>query len=444
MRTPLLLAVMCAASARSQAPAPAQGHQHHQHGATPPGLAMQAIDGPAWTLEELEAVAIERNPTLRQAQAEVDAAAGMRRQAGRYPNPRVGAVGEELNDSPSLRGGELGAFVEQRVVTGGKLQRAREAAEGRQSQAAAMQQAQLLRVRTTVRSRFYEALAAQRLVEVQAGLADLAGQAVSISGELANVGQADRPDVLQAEIEAQAAEMALMEARFGLDAAWRRLAVVVGDASLERRPLGGELEAYPVIDAAAALERVLAQSPEVALAEAGVTRAGAEVRQARASVVPDIDAEAGFRHNPAFGANGVPIGREGFFRVGVDLPIFDRKRGAIQAARAREDSAKVETERVKLSLSERMADAYRDYATATALAQRYRETMLPKAQQAYEMYLANFRSMSGAYPQVLIAQRNWFQLQRDYVRTLERVWVSSLLIDGLLLEGALDSPVSFE
>ena len=431
-----LLALLAAVTALAQTP---PQHQHHQHPASAPQAA--APEGPVWTLSDLEGLAIQRNPTLRQAQAEVDAAAGLRRQAGRYPNFRVGAVGEELNDSPSLRGGEFGLFVEQTLVTGGKLQRAREAAEGRQDQAAAMQQAQLLRVRTTIRSRFYETLAAQRLVEVQTRLAELAAQAVGISEELANVGQADRPDVLQAEIEGQSAEMALLEARFDLDAAWASLASAVGDGALERRLLSGDLEGFPQIDVEAALQRVLAESPEIALAQAGVDRAGAEERQARASVIPDIDAEAGFRNNPVSGANGVPIGREGFFRVGVDVPLFDRKRGAIQAARARVTSAEAEAERVKLSLNERMADAYRHYATATALAQRYSETMLPKAQQAYDMYLRNFQSMSGAYPQVLIAQRNWFQLQRDYVRTLERVWTSALLIDGLLLEGALESPM---
>lgn len=437
----LAVAAAGAQTPAPQTPPPAQ-HEHHQHPAPAPAPAVQSpsLEGPVWTLSELEALSIERNPTLRQAQAEVDAAAGMRRQAGRYPNLRVGSVGEELNNSPSLRGGEFGLFVEQTLVTGGKLQRAREAASGRQDQASAMQEAQLLRVRTTIRSRFYEALAAQRLVDLQGRLAELAAQAVEISQDLANVGQADRPDVLQAEIEGQAAEMALLEARFDLDAAWARLASAVGDARLDRRALAGELEPYPNLDAEAALARVLAESPELALAQAGVTRAGAEERQARASVIPDIDAEAGFRNNPVIGASGAPIGREGFFRVGVDLPIFDRKRGAIQAAKARVTSAEAEAERVRLSLNERMADAYRHYATATALAARYRETMLPKAQQAYEMYLQNFRSMSGAYPQVLIAQRNWFQLQRDYVRTLERVWSSALLIDGLLLEGALERP----
>ncbi|MCB9384934.1 MAG: TolC family protein [Bryobacterales bacterium] len=439
----LVLALALAPAALAQQPA--QGaHEHHQHAPAATQAPAPAPDGPVWRVDELEALAIERNPTLREAQAEVDAAAGLRRQAGRYPNMHAGVVGDELSNSPVLRGGEVGVFVEQRIVTGGKLQLARQAADSRKLQAAAVQQAQLQRVRTSIRSSFYEALAAQRLVELQRRLAELAGQAVRISQELANVGQADRPDVLQAEIEAQSAEMALVEAQFDLEAAWRHLASEVGDSTLESRTLVGDLEEFPRIDAQGALDRILAESPELALARAGVSYADAEHRRTRASVIPDIDAAAGVRNNPAVYGTNAPIGREGFFQVGVEVPLFDRKRGAIRAAEARVEAAKAEAERVQLSLNQRMADAYRHYASSTALAGRYRDIMLPKAQQAYEMYLQNFRGMSGAYPQVLIAQRNWFQLQRDYVRTLERVWTSALLIDGLLLEGALESPIELE
>ena len=42
--------------------------------------------------------------------------------------------------------------------------------------------------------------------------------------------------------------------------------------------------------------------------------------------------------------------------------------------------------------------------------------------------------MSAAYPQVLIAQRNWFQLQEDYVAVLVRAWQSAVEIQGLLVE----------
>jgi cobalt-zinc-cadmium efflux system outer membrane protein len=41
--------------------------------------------------------------------------------------------------------------------------------------------------------------------------------------------------------------------------------------------------------------------------------------------------------------------------------------------------------------------------------------------------------MAAAYPQVIIAQRNLFQLQEDYISTLVSAWQRAVEIQGLLL-----------
>jgi outer membrane protein, heavy metal efflux system len=48
------------------------------------------------TLEELQAMALSNNPTIRQARTSVEAAAGRTRQAGLWPNSTIGYVGEEI------------------------------------------------------------------------------------------------------------------------------------------------------------------------------------------------------------------------------------------------------------------------------------------------------------------------------------------------------------
>jgi cobalt-zinc-cadmium efflux system outer membrane protein len=132
-----------------------------------------------------------------------------------------------------------------------------------------------------------------------------------------------------------------------------------------------------------------------------------------------------------------PVGIEGFFDVGVQIPIFNRNQGNIEAARARVDKARLEVERTKLSLRSRLAEVYREYITALTRADRYRHEVLPKAQKAYELYLNNFRQMAGAYPQALIAQRNLFQLEDAYVDSLKSIWQRSIEIRGLLLDGGI-------
>ena len=48
------------------------------------------------TLDQLEQLAIENNPTARAAQAAIEAARGRVRQAGAWPNPTIGYTGEEI------------------------------------------------------------------------------------------------------------------------------------------------------------------------------------------------------------------------------------------------------------------------------------------------------------------------------------------------------------
>ena len=334
---------------------------------------------------------------------------------------------------------EVGPFIQQRVVTGGKLGLAQDVLEQDRRAAEQGELAQISRVRNGVRSLFYRAGGA-----AAGGGRASPGRHRRRGGhdqqDLANVGQADRPDVLQADIEAQAAEMALVRAGRASQA-WRMLAAAMGRPDLEPRPLQGDLEALPRLDHDAALQRLLADSPEISQAVARTARAEATIQRERAAVVPDIMAKAGFRYNPASAADGRPVGREGLFEIGVDIPIFNRNRGNVSAAKADAERAQAEVERLKLTLQQRLAIAYQDYAASAALAERYRERMLPRARESYELYMSGFRRMAAAYPQVLIAQRNLFQLQEDYVRTLSRAWQSAVSIEGMLLTEALDAPL---
>jgi cobalt-zinc-cadmium efflux system outer membrane protein len=175
----------------------------HSAGAQPRdyALSQNVSAGTALTLEQLQQMALTGNPTLAQAQAGVQAAAGRTKQAGLWPNPTVGYSSEEVRGG-SFGGGQQGAFIQQTVILGGKLALERKifAAEGKQAEAGAREQR--LRVENGVRSAFYQALAAQQLVETRKRLSELANDAVQTTEQLFNIGQADQPDVLQSQVEA--------------------------------------------------------------------------------------------------------------------------------------------------------------------------------------------------------------------------------------------------
>src|SRR5260370_3373274 len=109
----------------------------------------------------------------------------------------------------SVHGGEEGFFVQQDIVMGGKLGLNRRIFDQELKQAQTEGEEQKLRVVTNVRVSYIQALAAQQTLELRQGLNKLADDAVHTSHHLSNVGQADAPDVLESEVEAQQAQLAL-------------------------------------------------------------------------------------------------------------------------------------------------------------------------------------------------------------------------------------------
>ncbi len=424
-----------------QTAAPAQHEQHPQSAPQAAQPQEPEESGPVLTLEELERMALAGNPTLKQAIAEVRVAAGRAKQAGLYPNPTVGYIGEEIRGGRS-RGGQQGFFVEQPIVLGGKLKLGRQVFEQERVQAEAESDEQRLRVTNAVRMLYFHALASQETVAVRRKLAKLANEAVEVSRQLHNVGQADQPDMLQSEIEAQRAELMLIEAENRRQQAWTALAAVVGNPQLPLVRLAGRLEENtPRISPEQYIEDLVRNSPAVRIAEAGVKRAELSVTRARREAVPDLFLRGGLQQNrELLEPTGRPVGLQGFAEVGVQLKLFNRNQGGVDAARAELERAHAEARRVELVLRERSAGLLRTYRDASAAVERYRDQMIPRAQRAYELYLAKYQEVAASYPQVLIAQRTLFQLQTDYIEAMETMWTNSIALQGYLLTDGLEAP----
>jgi cobalt-zinc-cadmium efflux system outer membrane protein len=293
-----------------------------------------------------------------------------------------------------------------------------------------------------VRILYYETLGAQQLLELRQHLAEVAGQAVTTSKQLYNVGQADEPDVLEAEAEAGVTQLAVVDAQNNRQRLWQQLAATVGVPALPLTSLAGNLEhPLPSLSRNQTLATILVASPEMKVAEAGLRRAEWALQRSRVAPIPDIQFRGGMRHNRELLESplGRPFGLEGFAEVGVQIPIFNRNQGNVQSAQAELASARQEVERVRLSLEQRFALAFQDYSNSLEAAGRYQNDILPKAQRAYELYLNKYHEMAAAFPQVLIAQRTWFQLQEDYIGSLVRLWSAVSEIRGMLLTGALET-----
>lgn len=405
------------------------------------GKAQEQAKVPLATLTSLQQLAAQSNPTLRQAEAEIHAAKARQEQSGLYPNPTVGYTGDEIRGG-SVGGGKQGFFVSQPIVTAGKLGKNRKIFGEEIHLAEVEAEEQKMRIENAVRIGFYRVLGAQEMLEAQRDLARIAQDNAETEHRLSNTGQADKPEVLQAEVEARRMQMAVRVRENTLRQEWRGLTAVIGKPDLPLQVVEGNLEAdLPRLNEEQVVQAIAKESPAVRIAATSTSRAQAVLERAKAEPVPDLQLRVGAEY---FGEQlpGInrSIGWEGIAEVGVTLPLWNRNQGNIAAARQEIDRAQREETRIELTLRERAAAVLDQYATARIMADEYREEILPRAKEAYSLNVDRYGKMLASYPVVLESQRALYQLHLEYVATLENVWTTGTALQGYLLTDGLEAP----
>lgn len=387
---------------------------------------------PALTLDDLEQIALESNPTLIQAAMAVRAAQGGYLQAGLYPNPGVGYAGGDMGIEGTS--GQQGAVFSQEIVTSGKLRLGRAVAGHEVQQARHAFEAQRWRVLNDVRGGYYEVLLAQRMIDVNGQLARIAAEGLKTIEQLRAAQEVGEADVLQARVEAEVANLGLHEARNRHRAAWRRLAGVLGRPEMGPAPLAGDIDAeLPQFDWQETLIRLWTQSPELAQARAGVERARCELALQYAERVPNLEVEVWAKYDATTEEGMADVG------LGLPLPLFDRNQGNIVKAQAELIAAQREVQRVELELRDRLVAAFEQYANARRRVEAYRNIIRPNAQKSQEMIREHYPEQFG-YLTLLTAQRTFFSVSLEYLANLRELWARTVELEGMLLSGGLERP----
>jgi outer membrane protein, heavy metal efflux system len=431
-----------------QAPPAAQQQTHHHHDiptveAVFPrmGAAQEQAHEKLFTLEDAQHVAGESNPTLRQAEAEIRAAKARTQQAGLYPNPTIGYAGDEIRGG-SNNGGIHGFYVEQTVVTGGKLGKERRVFELESRLARLEAKEQNLRVENAVKTAYYRVLAAQELLETRRGLTQIEQNYADVKRELFNTGQADETEVLDAEVDARRMRLSARMQENTLREEWKSLAAVLGRPDLPLATVSGDLQHdWPEENEEQVIDAIALQSPATRIADAASIRAGAEIIRAKSQAIPDLRLRGGLEYNfEPLGTVPYATGWEGVAAVAVQVPIFNRNQGNVAAASADKERAELEKQRIALTLRERAATVVDEYANAKLMAVEYRDEILPRAKKAYELLSDKYGQMLASYPRVLESQRKLFELYAEYIRSLEGLWTTGIALQGYLLTDGLEAP----
>jgi cobalt-zinc-cadmium efflux system outer membrane protein len=314
------------------------------------------------------------------------------------------------------------------VVTAGKLRLGRSVAI-REVAAAEQQREQIrLQLLTTTRVYYFEALAAERELSLARQLAAMGEQAMEASQLLLEAQEGSRASLLASQVEFESAALLVEQATNRKQAAWRRLASIMGMPDAARRPLDDTLsKPLPAIDWDSALDRLLRESPELAELWANVERAKCAVQEAKSGRVPNVTLMGGAQMDHETGdtiANA---------QVSMPLPLFNRNQGNVSRAYGELAAAQAAVEERELELAQRLADALRDYRTASRRVEKFTNTILPAAAESLALVNQAYEQGEVAYVQLLATQRTYTEKNLANLADLETAWKKWAEIDGLLV-----------
>ncbi len=398
--------------------------------AVPPLPVVEGESSDTFQLSQLEEAATLNNPALAQIEAQLEALHGKWFQAGLPPNPTLGYTAGDIGEAGGA--GKHGAFVGQTFIRGNKL--GLDQAIVSQEVAAAEQKlvARRERVLTDVRLAYYDALLAQRRVEVATELVANSREAVTTSEKLFKAKDIPQVGLLQTQVQLQTNEIVLRQAQNGISAAWRRLSSVIGQPDLQRRKLTGDL------DAATSdyrwekqLQRLTSESPEIAEAVAEMERARWALSRACAETIPDVDMQISVQGDTLTGDTLTGI------QFGMPLRVWNKNQGGIHQAQGEVVSAERNLVRVELALRNRLAEVFRRYADAQYQANMFAREMVPKAKRSFDLVQRGYMLGEVGYLDLLAANRTYYQTRQSQIDALQELWQARLLIDGMLLDDSL-------
>lgn len=403
----------------------------------PPSVGQAAPAGEAagLGLGDLERMALEHNPTLAQAIERFEQNRGRAIQAGAYPNPLLVWTGSSWGNQSTA--GTQEGFIQQPIVTGGKIRANRSRYEMDVEIARLAVQEQRMQVQNGVRLRWLQVLAQQRILGLETAAIGLAGKVVRTTREKVATGHASEADLLMAENEVAERELDLAQLRERYENTWRELAAFVGCPAMRPARLSGRLEeAGPTLEWEPTRERLLAESPELRVAELRILRAQYTLKRERKEPIPDLVIRAGGAYLPT---NNQTVG---YSRIYLDFPIWDQNRGNIHTAEHGLMETRQDLVRLRLNLQQRLSRTFNHYRTSEASVRRLREEILPRARRAFELYYQSFQKEEASYSRVESSMQAYVEANLRYLMQLLELRRAEAAIAGLLVVGERVEPES--
>jgi cobalt-zinc-cadmium efflux system outer membrane protein len=380
-------------------------------------------NGQAYTLADLQKLAVENSPTLRQAVSDVKSAEGALVQAKTYQNPTVAYQASPTNNNSNA--GAQGGYIDQPLRMWGKMKLGVAAAQKDLDNA----QLALRRARsdlsTNVRNAYFALIVAEETMRVNRALARFTDEIYRLYTTYSAAGLVAPYEPAPLRASAFTNRLAYQQAIYGYIYAWKQLVATLGLPQLPLTQVAGRVDRLiPYYDYDKVLAHVLANHTDVLTARNGVQKAQYNLKLAQITPYPDIDVLGAVWKESTIAPYVI------FYQAQVvmPIPVWDRNKGNIMSAQAALIRAVEETHRVENALTNTLATNYANYQNNLKALEYYRRWILPDQVRYYRGVFERRQAdpaVAALPPADLVtAQQGLAAAVQTYLGILGSLWTS--------------------
>ena len=372
-------------------------------------------------LEEVLALARERNPRLRAMWAAAEAAAQREPEASTLPDPmlQLGVMNFGVPDLNTDMPMSMAPAVQlmQMLPFPGKLALKGDIASYGREMAEAGADETWWNVRSRASSMFYDLYSLDRRIEVMGETLHLLTDFREVAKALYGSGRGRQADVLRADVE-----VARLEGEIWKMEAMRRTMAVRLNALLDHpaeTPVPSPVLGSLPLDVPAA-DTLLAWAqesrPALARGRMGVAQAGKRRELAGKQIWPDFTVGLSYGQRD----RGTGTERMGSAMVGFNLPIHagSRQYAARDEAAAMERLAEAELGSLEAEVDARIGELLAELERARTLTELYRDEVIPEAEATVESAFSSYRVGSVDFLTLVGAQMTVNQYQGELYQLL--------------------------
>lgn len=380
------------------------------------------------TISEAVINALKNNPNLKAFEYEITSLEKRKIQAGFIPNPEAEFGAENFLGGKELsgfNGSEFTLLGSQLFELGGKRSNRVILAETEIVSSKGEYELLKLDLVSKVKSVFISMYQIQKQIEQQRKFVDLNEEILKTITERVKAGRTS-------PAEESKVKVALTNSRIELD----RLQRTFSSIQAQLNTLLGTTDKYFIpatvlfdsITAPPTREEItgnIEEIPSLKLLQNEVSVREAALELERSLAIPDLTVNGGVRYLNELNTYSFVAG------VSVPLPFFNNNQGNIQAAEVRLEQMDAIKNSRRLDVIAQLTTAYNNLLSAYNNSQQLKNSIIPEAENAYEITRQGYMQGRFAFIDLLDAERTLFETQTQFLLELSDYYNSLIEIEKI-------------